>query len=188
METLSEKHYTYEDYLELSKNDRIELIDGKIYKLPLPNRVHQDISQAIEKQFMVFLADKPYKMYHAPFRVRLFDQQDTVTDVVEPDISVICDLEKLDDDGCNGAPDLIIEILSRSSAIHDKWVKFKLYERAKVREYWIVDPLNDAVEVYLLDEEGLWVINEVYTHKDKAKVTVLPDCEIDLSTVLPEIK
>ena len=182
MEVLSEKPYTYEDYLELSKTDCIELIDGKIYRLPLPDRIHQKISIGLAAQIHAFLSDTSCEVYTAPFEVRLFE--DTVA---VPDISVICNPKMLDDRGCKGAPGLVIEILSRSNAIHDKWVKFKLYERAKVREYWIVDPLNDGVEVYLPDE-GLWVINEVYTHKDKAKVTVLPGCEIDLSTVLPEIK
>lgn len=192
MEQPVEKYYTFEDYLEWNGNERIELIDGELYMMSAPRRIHQDASQALEVQLQAFLADKTCKMYHAPFSVRLFekegDSKDTVDTVVEPDIVVVCDLDKLDDYGCKGAPDFIIEILSPSNFRHDKFVKLNLYQQAKVREYWTVDPQNGAVEVNLLEENGRLMLQDVYTRNDKVKVTVLPGCEIDLSTVLPEIK
>lgn len=155
-----------------------------------PMRIHQDVSNALETQIQDFLKDKPCKMYHAPFGVRLFEQDgdspEEVDTVVEPDILVVCDLSKLDKYGCKGAPDFIIEILSPSTARHDRFVKLNLYQRAKVREYWIVDPLNNTVDVCLPDENGRLVVSAIYTRNDIAKVNILPGCTIDLSKVFPE--
>ena len=133
---------------------------------------------------------KPCKVYAAPFAVRLFEREgDTPEDVdtmVEPDISVICDRSKLDEHGCKGAPDMIVEILAPSSMRHDRVVKMNLYQRAGVREYWLVDPGNESVTVFLLDESGAYRAHEEYSRKDMAKVNVLEDCQIALAEVFPE--
>lgn len=190
MEQPTEKIYTYADLLALGDDVRAELIDGELYMMAPPSRIHQKISFELSRQIGNFLVDKPCEAYSAPFGVRLFQDDDeslnNSKDWVEPDIVVVCDHSKLIDAGCKGAPDLIIEILSPSNIGHDRLVKFNLYQRAGVREYWIVDPLNCSVEVCLLNEEKRLLLTEVYSKKDIAKVNVLPGCEIDLSKVFPE--
>ena len=192
MEHPIEKYYTYADILSWDEDVRAEIIDGELYMMAEPSTDHQIISMALSAKIFNFLEDKPCQVFHAPFGVRLFEQdQDTpnmVNTVVEPDITVVCDKKKLDKRGCKGAPDLIIEILSPSNERRDRLVKFNLYQRAGVREYWIVDPRGGTVEVMLPDENGKLTINEVYSRKDTAPVTVLPGCMIDLSKVFPEIE
>lgn len=190
MEQPIEKNYTYADVLSWGDDIRAEIIFGELYMMAPPMRIHQEVSGNLFAQIYAFLSDKPCKVYSAPFGVRLFEQDnDSPNDVdtlVEPDITVVCDHSKLDKYGCKGVPDLIIEILSPSTARHDRFVKLNLYQRAKVREYWIVDPLNKTVEVCLPDENGRLSVTAVYSGEDTAKVAVLPGCEIDLSAVFPE--
>ena len=130
----------------------LELIDGEAYMMSTPSRIHQEISVAITSQLYNFLEGKRCKVYPAPFSVRLFekdgDPPEKIDTVVEPDITVICDRSKLDKRGCKGAPDLIIEILSPSTQRHDRLVKLNLYQRAGVREYWIVNPSVQTVITY----------------------------------------
>ena len=154
-----------------------------------PSRIHQEISGELFRQLANFLEGKKCKVYPAPFGVRLFEQNEDspedVNTVVEPDISVVCDRSKLDDHGCKGAPDMLIEILSPSSLRHDRLVKLNLYQRAGVREYWIVDPENRAVQVLTLTD-GLLLPHEDYGQDDIAKVNVLDGCFIELSKVFSE--
>ena len=146
-------YYTYADYLTWDEGERVEILYGEPVMSPAPNRRHQDISRQLVRQIGNFLDGKPCKLYYAPFDVRLFekdgDPPEDVDTVVQPDIAVICDESKLDDAGCKGAPDLIIEILSQSTRTHDKTRKYRLYQRAGVREYWIVDPVHKAVQSLL---------------------------------------
>lgn len=190
MEHPIEKYYTYEDILSWGEDVRAEIIYGDLYMMAPPLRIHQEVSGELFGQIRDFLKDKPCKVYSAPFGVRPFekdgDTPDDVDTVVEPDITVVCDHSKLDKYGCKGAPDMVIEILSPSNAKHDRFVKLNLYQRAKVREYWIVDPQNNTVEVCLLDNDGRMSVTAVYSREDTAKATVLPGCEIDLSKVFPE--
>ena len=181
---VEKEYYTFADCLTWPESDRIEIIDGEAYMMSPPMRLHQKILIELAGQIRDFLKDKPCEVYPAPFGVRLFEQEgdtpDDVDTLVEPDISVVCDKSKLDDYGCKGAPDLIIEILSPSNKRHDRIVKHDLYQRAKVREYWIVDPQDQTVEVYLLNENGFLKPSEMYSAADTAKITVLKDCTIDL--------
>ena len=128
------------------------------------------------------------RVISAPFDVRLFeregDRPEDVQTVVQPDISIICDQNKLDEHGCKGAPDLTLEILSPSSTRHDLLIKLNLYQRAGVREYWVVSPEQKTVQAFLL-EEGSLKLCEVYGPSDVAKVTVLDGCFIELSKVFP---
>lgn len=190
MEQPIEKYYTYADLLSWKEDERAEIINGDLYMMAPPSRIHQEVLSELHRQLANFLEYKPCKVYPAPFGVRLFEQSEdnpnNIDTVVEPDIAVICDKSKLDDHGCKGAPDLIIEILSPSTARHDRFVKLNLYQKAKVHEYWIVDPLNRSVEVCLPDEDGRLVVSEVYTKEDIAKVNVLNGCFIDLSKVFPK--
>jgi len=184
------ERYTFADCLTWDEGERIEIIDGEAHIMTLPLRIHQEISGEILRQLANFLEGKKCKVYPAPFGVRLFEQDgDTPEDVdtmVEPDITVVCDRSKLDKHGCKGAPDMIVEILSPSSIRHDRLVKLNLYQRAGVREYWIVDPENRSVMVFLPDASGALRIHEDYGPKDLAKVNVLDGCFIELSKVFSE--
>jgi Uma2 family endonuclease len=176
-------YYTYADYLEWDEGERYEIIDGEANMMAPPFRVHQEISGNFYYALRTYLKDKPCKVYAAPFAVRLFPAGDKSDDtVVEPDITVVCDPSKLDDRGCNGAPDLVIEIVSPSTGRYDRIVKFNKYRKAGVREYWIVDPEQKDVFVYVLKNGEYTAIN--YADTDTVPVTVLPGCEINLKTVL----
>ena len=140
-------------------------------------------------QLYDYLKGKKCKVYAAPFAVRLFerdgDYPEDVDTMVEPDISVVCDTSKLDDIGCKGAPDLVMEILSPTTQRHDRFTKFNLYQQAGVQEYWIVDPASKSVQVFVLDD-GRYVAKDFGSAEDIIKVNVLEDCTIDLSQVFAE--
>ncbi len=185
-----QERYTFADVLAWDEDERIEIINGEAFMMATPSRIHQEISGEIFRQLANFLEGKPCKVYPAPFGVRLFEKDgdlpEDVDTVVEPDISVICDRDKLDDHGCKGAPDMVIEILSPSSLRHDRLVKLNLYQRAGVREYWIADPENRSVMVFLPDASGSLRLHEDYGREDVAKVNVLDGCFIELSKVFSE--
>lgn len=184
-----EVRYTLADALSWDEHAHIELIHGRPVQLGLPPRVHQAVLTALFGQLYSYLKRKNYEAYPAPFAVRPFeengDRPEDVDTLVEPDISVICDPGKLDDLGCKGAPDLIIEILSPSTRRHDRMTKFNLYQRAGVREYWIVDPDARDVQTFLLDG-GRYFVSGYGSGEDKLPVAVLEDCVIDLSAVFAE--
>lgn len=185
---VKKSRYTFADCLAWGEHERIELILGDAVMMSPPSRVHQEILTELTRQLANFLEGRQCRVYPAPFGVRLFegegDSPEEVDTVVEPDISVICDRNKLDDRGCRGAPDLVMEILSPSSRRHDRLIKLGLYQRAGVREYWIVDPENKAVQVLTLSS-GLLLPQEDYGREEMAKVNVLDGCFIDLSKVFP---
>lgn len=183
--------YTFADLLTWDNGERAELIDGKVFLMaPAPSRAHQEISGEIFRQIANYLEGKRCKVYHAPFDVRLFekdgDRPEDVDTVAEPDLTVVCDLSKLDDYGCKGAPDMAVEILSPSTRRHDRLVKLGLYQRAGVREYWIVNPEDKTVQVMLRDDGGSLRIHEDYGREDVAKVNVLEGCFVELSKVFPK--
>lgn len=184
-----EKFYTLADALTWDEQDRIELIQGSPVMMAPPSRAHQKIVSELNRQIGNYLQGKKCEVYPAPFAVRLFEEKDdrpeNVDTLVEPDISVICDPSKLDDIGCKGAPDFIIEILSPSTNRHDKLTKFNLYQRAGVREYWMVDPVEKSVLVFVL-EDGRYAAKDFGAAGDRLRVNILEDCTIDLSQVFPE--
>lgn len=184
-----EEYYTLADVLAWDEKERCELISGVPVMMSPPVRVHQKIISELNRQLGNYLKGKTCEVYPAPFAVRLFEQQnespETVDTLVEPDISVICDPAKLDDIGCKGAPDLIIEVLSPSTQRHDRVTKFNLYQRAGVREYWIVDPAKKDAQSFVL-EDGHYAAKEFGTSTDQMKVSVLEDCILDLSQVFDE--
>lgn len=185
------ERYTFADVLTWPDDERAEIINGEpVMMAPPPSRVHQEISFEISRQIGNYLDGKRCKVYPAPFGVRLFEQDgdspEDVDTMVEPDISIVCDPSKLDDHGCKGAPDMVVEVLSPSTQRHDQLVKLGLYQRAGVREYWIVDPMNKTTRVMLLDAGGTLQLHEVYDRKGVAKVNVLDGCFIELSKVFPE--
>jgi Uma2 family endonuclease len=182
-----EKVYTYEDYLNWPDTERMEIIDGHIYMMAPPSRLHQKVSGAIYAQFFNYLKDKDCEVYYAPFGVRLPEEGEqsdkAIKNVVEPDIVVVCDKTKLDDQGCKGAPDLIVEVTSPSTARKDKMEKFNLYERHGVKEYWIVEPENKIVSVFTLQENKRYGRPDVYSVEDKIKVSLFGDLVIELKDV-----
>ena len=184
------KRYTFADVLAWDESERIEIINGEAFMMAPPSRVHQEISVAITAQLYNYLEGKRCKVYPAPFGVRLFgqdgDSPEDVDTMVEPDISVVCDKNKLDEHGCKGAPDLIVEILSPSTQRHDRLVKLGLYQKAGVREYWTVNPEDKTVQVMLRDESGVLQLHEVYGRDSVAKVNVLNGCFIELGKVFSE--
>ena len=184
-----ENRYTLADALAWDEQERIELIDGYPVMMAPPNRAHQKISGELFGQLRDYLKGKKCEVYAAPFAVRLFEQDgdrpEDVDTLVEPDVSVVCDPSKLDDTGCRGAPDLVMEVLSPSTTRHDRFTKFNLYQRAGVREYWIIDLADKSVQVFVL-EDGHYTAQEFGTAGDMVRVNVLKDCAIDLSQVFPD--
>ena len=184
-----EKHYTYADYMTWDEQEHIELIEGAPVMMSPPSRTHQEISGELFRQIANYLEGKKCRVYAAPFAVRLFekptDDASSVDTVVEPDLSVVCDRDKLDAKGCKGAPDLVIEILSPSSIRNDRLTKFNLYQRAGVREYWIVNPSEKRVQVFVL-ENGHYTAAALGGEADVLKVNVLDGCYIDLARVFSE--
>ncbi|MDR3147016.1 MAG: Uma2 family endonuclease [Treponema sp.] len=151
IEDWEEAPYTYKDYLETDEDYRAEIIDGRLYAMSPPSRYHQDVLGKLFVKLALFLEGKPYKVYTAPFGVRLFPRRDLRDNTYfEPDLTVVCDLSKLDERGCNGAPDMIVEIMSPSNRQNDMLVKFHKYLKAGVREYWIVDTEEKTVYVIFL--------------------------------------
>lgn len=184
-----EHRYTLADALTWAEQEHIELIDGAPVMMAPSSRVHQEIAAELTRQLGNYLDGKKCRVYPAPFAVRLFekagDRPENVDTLVEPDLSVVCDPGKLDDMGCKGAPDLIIEILSPSTQRHDRLTKYNLYERAGVTEYWIVSPEERTVQVSLLSG-GRYRMAELYTPQDIAKVHVLEGCFVELAKVFPQ--
>lgn len=180
------ERYSYADYLTWDEGERFELIDGEIFNMsPAPSRRHQQVLRELATAFSVFLRDSECEVFFAPFDVRLLvnnKQDDDINNVVQPDLSIVCNPDKLDDKGCNGAPDLIIEILSPSSVKLDRWLKYQLYEKAGVREYWLVDSVNEFVEIHLLID-GQYKFQGVFTKDETISVNVLPALELDLNQI-----
>lgn len=147
--------YSYADYLLWKFKERVELFKGKILKMsPAPSRKHQEVSMNLIAEMLPIFKGQKCKMYTAPFDVRFpkeTTENETIYTVVQPDLCVICDENKLDDRGCIGAPDLIIEILSPGNSKREMKDKFRLYEEAEVREYWIVDPNTESVYINVLE-------------------------------------
>lgn len=182
MELPRGKKYTYADYLTWDDGNRYELIDGEVYMMSAPSSTHQRISVELATQLRVYLRGKRCEVFPAPFDVRLdADSDDTV---VQPDISVICDPTKVDERGCKGAPDMVIEILSPSTASHDQVLKFNKYLEVGVREYWMVYPDMRTVQVNLLID-GRYVIQGYYDERATISVNVLENCQINLADVFP---
>jgi Uma2 family endonuclease len=174
------REYTYEDYLNRDDETRFELIDGVIYMMAPPAQAHQEISGELYLQLANFLKGKPCKVLYAPFGVRLNADTGDNT-ILEPDLLVVCDLSKLDGRSCNGAPDMVIEILSPSTSKKDKTLKFDKYMQAGVRELWYVDPADKTVSVCIL-KNGEYCIR-TYSNTDTVLVHVLEGCEIILKDV-----
>jgi len=176
MDMLQPIVHTEDDYYNLPEDFRAELIKGEFYDMAAPSRLHQEILNFLNTEINIYIRSKggTCRIYPAPFAVKLF-QDDTT--IVEPDISVICDKTKLTKKGCSGAPDWIIEIVSPGNAAHDYIRKLNLYKDAGVREYWIVDPDQQQVFVYYLEDVEFKVCT--YSFQNKIKANIYDDLWID---------
>ncbi len=174
--------HTYGEYRSWPEDVRYELIDGVAYAMaPAPSPLHQLVLGELHRQVANILKDRPCHVYLAPFDVRLpkgDEADDAVDTVVQPDLSVICDTAKLDDAGCRGAPDWVVEVLSQSTAGHDQILKRAAYERAGVREYWLVHPVDRVVAVYRLGPEGFGK-PEIRELTGTHPVAAVPEVEVD---------
>ena len=177
---LLKKSYTSKDYWNLPDGQRAELIDGQFYNMAPPSRIHQEISYQISRFLGNYIESNGGKcrVYPAPFAVNL-DADDK--DWVEPDISVICDPNKLTDRGCSGAPDLIFEIVSPSSRRMDYNIKNALYAQSGIREYWIVDPVKERVTVYHYEDDAAPVI---YTFTQNVPVGIYPGLTLRIADLI----
>lgn len=184
-----ERKYSFADYLTWPENERWEIVDGVPYMQAAPSPIHQEVLNNINVQFYNYLVGKPCKVYLAPFCVRLGDdaeqKHEDIKRVFEPDISIVCDKSKIDEKGCMGAPELIVEVLSPSSVRMDRVEKFNSYEEAGVKEYWLVEPQGKIVSVFVLQGNNRYGRPEIYTEDEKIAVSIFPDLVVDLSTVFP---
>lgn len=185
------EHYHYSDYLNWPDTTRYELIDGEAYMMaPAPDLIHQDVAGEIFRQMANALNGKPYRPFIAPIDVRLPKQNEAdeqIDTVVQPDVFVVCDSNKLDRRGVRGAPDWVAEVLSPSTASHDQIRKLAIYERAGVGEYWLIHPVDRVLTVYRLID-GEYGKPELHELQGETPVGVLPDVVIqwdELATRLP---
>lgn len=180
MPLLKENTYTIKDIYALPDGERAELIDGQMYMMTPPSRIHQRISTRLSSLIDRYISDNDgsCEVYAAPFAVFLNEDDKTY---VEPDISVICDKDKLTDNGCNGAPDWIIEIVSPSTQNRDYGTKLFKYRTAGVKEYWIVNPAKETVNVYDFKYDKA---NNIYSFNEAIPVAIYPGFSVKISDLL----
>ena len=188
----SSLEYTYADYLKWKFEERVELIRGKIMKMTAPNRKHQDVSRELMHTITSFLKDKTCKAYSAPFDVRLpltnKSTNEEIITVVQPDLCIICDASKLDDKGCIGAPDLVVEILSPGNSKKEIRLKYEVYEEAGVKEYWIINPVEENIAALLLNKEGKFNGAKLYASQEKLMSVAVPGLEVNTSDIFQTIE
>ncbi len=180
--------YTYADYLTWKFDEFVELIKGKVLRpMAGAGRRHQQLSKRLEFAIETYLRRSQCEMYHAPFDVRLTRSAGSgdaqIQTVVQPDIFVVCDQSKLDERGCLGVPDWIIEIVSPGNLKHDTKTKYDLYEEAGVQEYWVVFPGEQTILAYVLDDNGRYQVAAEYAEPGPMSVSVLPGLAVEWSEV-----
>ena len=178
--------YTYADYMGWQLDEMVEIIKGKLFKMaPAPGSTHQTVSGNLHLVFGNYFKNKTCKVFAAPFDVILpiaDKQREKSTTVVQPDLCVICNPSFIEERGCFGAPDLIIEILSPSTSKKDMTDKYEVYEEAGVKEYWIVMPKEQLIEIFLL-EKGKYQRKGTYVFEDNITSAALPGLVVPLSEV-----
>lgn len=185
--------YSYADYLLWRFEQSVELIKGKVFKMsPASSVRHQRISFKLSGEFYKHFADSLCQVFAAPFDVRLLDraksskQNKDIYTVVQPDLCVICDKGKLDEQGCIGSPDLIIEILSPGNSKKEMKIKYALYEESGVREYWVVYPSEYVVLQFVLNEADKYELKNSYAEDELLKAHIFPEVEVDLGFIFAE--
>lgn len=186
--------YSYADYLTWKFEERLELIKGKIMLMsPAPNVKHQSFSGELSRQIGNFFHRKNCKLFVAPFDVKLYDHRkshlpdDKAYSVVQPDLCVICDKTKLTEQGCEGAPDWIIEVLSPGNSKKEMRFKYELYQESGVSEYWLVYPYEQAVYQFVLNAQSeKYELAAMVAGDEIASPILFPDLKIDLAEVFAE--
>lgn len=198
------KEYTYSDYLTWRLKERIELIMGRIFRMSpaspdeasggdagersrAPSSEHQQIVSALHGNLYQHLKDKSCRVFPAPFDLVLSSPSGKQDSVVQPDITVICDLSKITDKGCMGAPDLVVEVVSKTSVNKDLHEKYTLYEQHRVKDYWLVLPAERSLMIFTLDDEGIYQAAKPLTRGDTATSRVLPGLAIELDDIFPAL-
>lgn len=180
--------YTYADYLNFTDDEIVEIIGGRIFAMsPAPSRIHQKIIMKIAYKLenYININNGTCEVYPAPFDVVLVNEKEnelSSKNIVQPDISVVCDKNKLTEKGCTGSPDMIVEVVSAFNPQNDYVKKLNLYQEYKVKEYWIVNPMKKNILVYTLTENG-YGMPDIYTFNDKVKVNIFKSLDIDFSTI-----
>jgi Uma2 family endonuclease len=185
--------YSYADYLTWRLEESVELIKGKIMAMsPAPNRMHQSISGNLFLHLGNYFKRKSCEVFVAPFDVKLYDRRKSLLNngeafsVVQPDLCVICDKDKLTEQGCDGAPDWIIEVLSPGNSRKEVRLKYDLYEESGVTEYWLVFPYEQIVQQFVLDDNGKYQLRALYPGNETVSPHLFPDLQIDLNDVFAE--
>lgn len=181
--------FTYADYRAWPDDERWELIDGEAYAMAAPGLAHQTVVGELFRQIANHLVDKPCRPFVAPFDVRLprgNEADDDVTTVVQPDITVVCDPAKLDERGCRGAPDWVIEVLSPSTAAKDQIQKLAAYERAGVCEVWLVHPTDHVISVYTLSADGGYGKPAIHETTGTLAPGLFPDLLVDWGLIFQD--
>lgn len=185
--------YSYADYLTWRLEESVELIQGKIMAMsPAPSRRHQTVAGNLFLSLGSHFKHKQCNVYLAPFDVKLYDRRKSlrkdreVFSVVQPDLCVICDKEKLTEQGCDGAPDWIIEILSPGNSRKEVRLKYDLYQESGVTEYWLVFPYEQIVQQFVLDENGKYQLHALYPGNEIVAPYLFPELQIDLNDVFAE--
>lgn len=182
--------YSYADYLTWQLKEAVELIKGKIILMsPAPNVRHQDISTNLMRYLSNYFKQKKCRVYAAPFDVRLYDRKKSILKnqdiqtVVQPDLWVVCQSEILDKQGCNGAPDWIIEILSKGNSKREIHIKYELYQESGVSEYWLVFPEYQSIHQFVLNAQQHYELKQMYTNDDIAIPHLFPELEMNVNEI-----
>lgn len=187
------KTYSYADYVLWQFKERVELLRGKIMTMsPAPNNLHQQVLSELHGHFYIFFKSHPCQVRFAPYDVRLLDSKKSHSDnniftVVQPDLCVICDESKIEDRGCLGAPDLIVEILSPGNSDKEMKIKYELYQENGVREYWIIHPTEKQLFIFVL-ENGIFTGKHPIISSDMARSYIFPDLNFPLGDLFPVSK
>lgn len=179
-------NFSFADYLTWPEDERWEIFDGVPYMQSAPTSDHQAIISNLNTAFGTYLKGTICKLYPGPFCVRFAEgintKNDEIRNVAEPDISVVCDKAKIDKQGCNGSPDLIVEVLSPSTSKLDRFIKLNLYEKNGVREYWIVEPKDRIITVYILESTHKYGFR-VYDDESSIPVSIFDKLTISAKEV-----
>ena len=186
---LQQRKYTYEDLQNFEDEKRYELINGELYLMSSPTTLHQKIIGEIHGQLYNYLKGKKCQSFVSPLDVCLSGVRNPKKEynVVQPDILVVCDENKITNNmGIQGAPDLIIEVLSPTSKKHDTFVKYNLYQYYGVKEYWIIDGEVGVIYQYIINEKNIYTLPKTYEITENIKVNILKDCTISLKNIIEQ--
>ena len=182
----NQRKLTYEEYLALGDEARYEVIDGQIFNMsPAPSTKHQAIQRELLTEFNIYLRGKKCRVFGSPLDVCFSEKDNDIKNIkewVEPDLVIVCDPSKIQEKRIVGPPDLVVEILSKSTVKKDKLVKFNRYQKAGVKEYWIVDPSNETVDIYLL-KNSVFQHQGIFFRDDQVPVHLFENFTIDLGSI-----